>query len=41
MKTLKEYREIEKLVSDLRQQDLKRAYESLKVLEQKSREASF
>ena len=38
MKTLKEYREIEKLVSDLRQQDLKRAYESLKVLEQKSRE---
>lgn len=38
MKTLKEYGEIEKLVSDLRQQDSRRAYESLKVLEQKSRE---
>lgn len=36
MKTLKEYGEIEKLVSDLRQKDSRRAYESLKVLEQKS-----
>ncbi len=38
MKTLKEYQEIENLVLDLRQQDSRKAYESLKVLKQKSQE---
>lgn len=40
IKNIREYREIEKLVSDLQQQDARRAYESLKVLEQRSREDS-
>lgn len=34
----KEYKEIEKLVSDLHQQDSRKAYESFKILKQKSRE---
>ncbi|MCR1840852.1 SufBD protein [Murimonas intestini] len=41
MKTLKVYQEIENLVLDLRQQDSRKAYESLKVLKQKSREDAF
>ena len=41
MKTLKEYQEIENLVLDLRQQDSRKTYESLKVLKQKSQEDAF
>ncbi len=40
MRNIKEHMEIEKLVSDLYQKDSGKAYESLKVLLQKSREAS-